>query len=543
MSDALSVNARARDEAVAIIQGMTVEPTALLEYQSSGHVMIIGGPEAMEIAPRLRHPLRAEVLLLAGSEEPGASIIPVGGRPIKIDGHMGAFTISLSEKGRANHEAFNVDLILDVSDKPLLSMSIKPPGYLTADIADELSVLNALTQLEELTGTFEKPKFYNYDASICAHGRSGKTTCYRCIDACPAEAITALAESIAVDPYLCQGGGICASVCPTGAIRYVYPSAADTLEGLRKALSRYHEAGGESAVLAFISEADHEHLQEQPDNLIPLVVEELGSIGIDTWLSALAYGAAHVLLVNGRSVPAGVFDALQEQLLTAQHILAGLGYPEDAIAFASIDQLASHSLPVMPSIQAATYAGMSDKRRSSFFAIDHLCEQSSEPQPVIELPAGSLFGRIHVNGDACTLCMSCTSVCPAKAVQDGQGSPRLTFIEENCVQCGICSAACPENAIHLEPRLLTDPRQRRQAIMLHEEAPFHCVSCGKPFATQSVIDAMLEKLAGHHMFQNERAMRRLKMCEDCRVIDITQDAEAMRESAGMVGQIDPVDRA
>ena len=54
-------------------------------------------------------------------------------------------------------------------------------------------------------------------------------TCTRCIDACPADAITGLAERIEVNPYLCQGGGVCASVCPSGAIRYAYPSARDNL--------------------------------------------------------------------------------------------------------------------------------------------------------------------------------------------------------------------------------------------------------------------------------------------------------------------------
>jgi hypothetical protein len=31
------------------------------------------------------------------------------------------------------------------------------------------------------------------------------------------------------------------------------------------------------------------------------------------------------------------------------------------------------------------------------------------------------------------------------------------------------------------------------------------------------------------MFQNERAKRRLMMCEDCRVADIVQDPDAMQQ--------------
>ncbi|MDZ7810736.1 MAG: hypothetical protein U5L11_12335 [Arhodomonas sp.] len=56
--------------------------------------------------------------------------------------------------------------------------------------------------------------------------------------------------------------------------------------------------------------------------------------------------------------------------------------------------------------------------------------------------------------------------------------------------------------------------------MLHEERPFHCVSCGKAFATEGVIDRITSQLAEHWMFGDERSMRRLKMCEECRVRDL-----------------------
>jgi ferredoxin len=86
------------------------------------------------------------------------------------------------------------------------------------------------------------------------------------------------------------------------------------------------------------------------------------------------------------------------------------------------------------------------------------------------------------------------------------------------VQCGVCVKTCPENAITLEPRLLLTA-QRKEARVINEAQPYQCVRCSKPFGTLKAIESMLGKLAGHAMFQGE-ALNRLKMCGDCRVIDL-----------------------
>jgi hypothetical protein len=66
--------------------------------------------------------------------------------------------------------------------------------------------------------------------------------------------------------------------------------------------------------------------------------------------------------------------------------------------------------------------------------------------------------------------------------------------------------------------------ERKQAQVLNQSQPYGCVKCGKPFGTLKAIEAMLGKLAGHSMFQGA-ALERLKMCGDCRVIDIYSNAD------------------
>ena len=134
-----------------------------------------------------------------------------------------------------------------------------------------------------------------------------------------------------------------------------------------------------------------------------------------------------------------------------------------------------------------------------------------------------------IDAEKCTLCMACVGSCPGRALQDGSNRevPEVFFIESNCLQCGACVQTCPEDAIALHPRLLFDHEIRNRARALNRDTPFACIACGKPFAPTSVIHKMQEKLKDHHMFGNPRALDRLKMCDDCRVVDIVQDADAM----------------
>jgi ferredoxin len=524
-------NAHANALANSAVESFIAESTSLIQYSSRGRVAVIGGIEAQEFASRLCGNLTAQLILTDGAEEPGVPTIAVGNRRLQIQGYLGNFTILLGEEGRANYETVTVDLILDLSVKPLLTMPVPPPGYLTS-LLEEPYLSLAEEALKGLTGTFEKPKYFNYDASICAHGRSGITGCTQCIDACPADAITSLIESVEVNPNLCQGGGICASVCPSGAIRYVYPNATDTLRSVRTLLNTYYEAEGSDPVIAFIAADEVEILHNKPANLLAVVVEELASVGLEIWLSALAYGAKRVLLIDAGAMPDRVAEYLRLQLETAGRVLLGLGYDDNAIRV--VDQNSLEQLCAAENgfklARLAQFAGSLEKRRTALQAVDHLYQQSSTAQPIMALPEQSPFGRIIVDAGACTLCMSCTSVCPSKAINAGNDSPKLEFHEINCVQCGICASACPEHAITLEPRLIADAETRRGAVTLHEEIPFCCINCGKAFATKSLIDNMTKKLAGHYMFKSERAKQRLMMCEDCRVADVVQDENAMRSA-------------
>jgi ferredoxin len=98
------------------------------------------------------------------------------------------------------------------------------------------------------------------------------------------------------------------------------------------------------------------------------------------------------------------------------------------------------------------------------------------------------------------------------------------------VQCGICAATCPETAITLRPGLGLTPETKAPRV-LNEAAVVGCTRCGKPLATERMLANMLAKLAGHSMFAAPGALDRLRMCADCRVVDLynTEQGADVRE--------------
>ena len=521
-----SRNLRARTDALAAVEEQSVTPTGVVHYNSRGRVLVVGGEQAQWFAARLEEPLHAELLLTDGAEEPGVPTTSLGGRPLRIDGHLGAFRIELGEHGKHSHQLIQADLVVDFGATPLIERDLPPPGYWHFGCEPQ-DLDAAMLALDGMTGTFEKPRYFDYDPSICAHSRAGQAGCRRCIDSCPADAIISIGEQVEVNPNLCQGGGICATVCPSGAMRYAYPSPADTATRIRTLLTRYRDAGGSHPMMLFVAEGDAVDMPAIPPNVLLVPLEELASAGHELWLAAIAWGAECVLLADGGSVPPKARHALDDQIAMTHGLLQGLGYPTTLLRSIQLDNAPAECTPsgALPTI--ATFGSDYPKRQLANLAIEHLIEQVVNPPARIPLTGDAPYGRVLVDTEQCTLCMACTSVCPAGALSAGGDSPQLILHEPNCVQCGICANACPEDAITLEAGWLTDPEQRRKPVVLHEEPPFCCIGCGKPFATRRVIDNILDKLADHAMFQSDRARRRLQMCEDCRVVDAVQDEDAM----------------
>ncbi len=436
-------------------------------------------------------------------------------------------------------EAFSehFDLVLDLRGETAFARHAPPQGYFRWNGQD----LGTLLKLREMVGEFDKPRFFDYKQKLCAHSRNETVGCKACIDVCSAQAISSekSRQRIKVNPSLCVGCGACTTVCPTGALTYAYPRAGEQGLKFKTVLSTYAKAGGKAPVLLLHSQERGQQLVEElgraaqlkkaqgvPAHVIPLALWHTASVGADLWLSAVAFGASQVCVAVTNEEAPQYIDSLKAQMAVAQAILNGLGYTgiHFQLLWADSAQQLDIGLQALAQTRqqtpaaAARFAVSAEKRGTLELALDHLVELAPARPHAIELPAASPFGAIAVDKDKCTLCLSCVSACPAGALQDNPELPQLRFIEKNCVQCGLCATTCPEDAITLQPRLLVGPG-RKAARVLNETPPYACIRCARPFGTLKAIESMIGKLAGHSMFQGA-ALERLKMCGDCRVIDI-----------------------
>jgi ferredoxin len=539
--------------------------TALVPLTSEGVTLVLGRDAvALEAAAALAPTLDVTVLL-TGAEavepRPAADFPVARGRVRGATGWLGAFSVTVdgyamprpSSRGAyawgpaKDGAVSRCDVVLDLSGgTALFPASEVRQGYLRADPTDAAAVQKVVAQARELVGTFDKPRFVTFEASLCAHSRNRRIACTRCLDLCPTGAITPGKDSVLISAEICAGCGACAAICPTGAAQYAMPPGEALLRRLRALLLTYREAqvasplrggGGEAPVILVHDEAGEaqiaalaHHGTGLPARVLPLRVNEVSQIDLPFLVAGFAWGAAQIRLALPAKRRHGVEGVLRNLDYLAA-ILGGLSVPDHGAPRAAaietddpftlgeaLAALPKRGLPFPP----ATFAAVGSGREILRVAARALADGMAQPGAVLPMPALAPFGEARVEIAGCTLCVACTSVCPTGALSANPERPELRFLEDACVQCGLCATTCPEKVITLMPRLNLAPEAAAIRIVKAED-PFCCERCQKPFGVRSQIERVERKLrqSGHWMFRDGKQLSVLRLCEECRVFAAT----------------------
>ena len=421
------------------------------------------------------------------------------------------------------------DLIFDMSGgTPLFSAHSHVDGYKFVDPDHRAGIAEAMFDMVDLVGEFEKPIYVSYDAAVCAHSRSGIVGCANCIDNCPTGAIVSDGDHIKIDPAICGGCGNCSAMCPTGAVSYAYPDRHDLIARGQSLISNYLQAGGKRPVILLHDDSHGSTLisamarygRGLPSQVLPMSIYSLFQTGHELITALFGAGAEHVILLVSPEKSADL-PALEYQVALSRALLDGLGFAGPRLHLlneADPDQVAAalYDLPELPPISPSRIDPVGSKRDVARNALAKLHGTAPQPCDSLALPEGAPYGRLQVNREGCTLCLACVGACPANALGDHADHPELAFTEAACVQCGLCVATCPEKVITLEPRYNFLP-DAMSPVVLNAEEPFECIVCAKPFGTKSMVEKVVAQLKGHSMFKDENQLRLIQMCDNCRV--------------------------
>ena len=506
-----------------------------------------GVDAALAMAEQLKGTLGVTVMITAPDDDIMASSISglvTRGTIRSAKGHFTAFELVIDSFGAAlpssrsslqfedpqNGIETGCDIIIDVTGAPpMFTGWEKRDGYFRVSPDDPVRLATVTAAAAEMIGAFEKPIYVDYDADLCAHSRNSLNGCSRCLDVCPAGAIISAGDTVEIDPAICGGCGYCGAVCPSGAAQTNLPAADTFGQQMASLVDHYLEAGGKTPRLLLADGGHGSSMIDMiarfgpglPADMLPMTMHSAGRVGHDLLVTAVAQGYEQVIILANPNKQDET-PQIARQIELARALMAGVG-ADDAARFVLIDEIdpdavAARLRGARPggNFKPAPFSPLGSPRGITRLAMRGLAGTQKIEPTAIPLPEGAPYGRVEIDTDNCTICLSCVSACPAGALQDNPDAPQLLFREDACLQCGICVATCPEKVISLVPQFnLADSAMNAELVI--EDEPFHCTGCGKPFGSSRSIERVIDKLSGHSMFSGERQTDMLKMCEDCRV--------------------------
>ena len=345
----------------------------------------------------------------------------------------------------------------------------------------------------------------------CTVVRNRHSSCRKCSDACPTDAVGAVDNVLSLDSELCVACGACTVVCPTEALIPLQPLDEDLAEAIANAVV----AAGGRAVFACARIAS-KHLGD-PSKFAE--VPCLARMEESVLLELAARDVRDILLVDGTcstckfraNVPGiDATVASANQLLAAQgsdiRVERASAFPDDVlledkrsllgasrrgffsqakgtaltaaektveVAFIKKGGAAAQTLRErLRMSDAGTLPQFNPVRRMHVLdAMDSL-----GPSVVPEIDT-RLFGSVQIDAEACSSCGMCAVFCPTGALkksdlvpEEGEGS-FLEFSASDCVQCNLCADACLKSCLEVSSVVSTDELFDFEPRLIHLPNP------------------------------------------------------------------------
>lgn len=334
----------------------------------------------------------------------------------------------------------------------------------------------------------------------CVRTRSTAATCQRCVDACPASAISldGPRASVKVDLATCTSCGQCQPVCPAGAFSGLadvagFMASAGAQLACTPAFCLGHLATEDLVTLALrhqsvtVDGAGCASCREDRS----LVLERVEQA--NTFLSASGFDATLRLTVKPGAAPASAPPAPTPAAASRRALLHRLvpGLVQEAakapLALAPMGtgalepaRLKERPLParrerLLSQLKAST-------RARAAVALDE-AEVPFTSDKVLDLVT-------------CTGCLQCVSVCPTAALTATRTQDEVLFDAARCLKCRACHDVCEPKAITVAPRFQPSALLAQAPRSLGRFTVKACTECGARFKYDGG-DAVCPRCVGH----------------------------------------------
>jgi ferredoxin len=301
----------------------------------------------------------------------------------------------------------------------------------------------------------------------CVHALIETASCRACVTSCHKQAWILSDESLGINVAACDGCGLCASVCPEGAILHSH-------EPLLRQL--------EHRVAAF---AACERSELTGEGVMPCI----HALGVHDILKLYRQGVREFILAFGNCLQCDRHAAnrsLQQALITINHLLA---QREHALI---VHQELSPTVWQNQRQQAKAPVSQENLSRRNFLrrglqtAITEglkwkgLLIQDREHFPPLAtlLPTSTLVAELpyipKIDASRCDGCHACFNLCPHEVLFLDIDVPQYLIMAERCTGCRICVDVCRQQAISIEHAIIP---QFTSVPVTHTR----CRACGAPF--------------------------------------------------------------
>ncbi len=305
----------------------------------------------------------------------------------------------------------------------------------------------------------------------CVHSIIEMASCHACVDACPKKALILNDEQLGIVVDDCDNCGLCAPVCPEGAIQHDHAPV----------IGRWKET---KIALCVCSKAQ---ISSPSKAIIPCI----HILGLHNLLTLYNLGCLVLFFTTDdcNNCDRGNSIRLSETIKSINKLLIQRRLPK----FRAESFLASAWDAIIHKVTITAVKNPIDRRGFLHNSVKTIAEEGLKVAGLREnendqyIPVGTLLPKCksshvlypwvpEIEVENCNACGTCTNLCPHDAIYFLKTTIDVNLLIDSmrCTGCNICTDVCEENAITIKRNQV----QSQPAIQLSDN---RCKACAIPF--------------------------------------------------------------